>query len=228
MLYLIFINFFIGYIDSSKIELSYKYKKIKISNLNGNLNIEYISSDTSPYLKIKKKAIGKFEKFKEWIETVKIIMNEEDEFYKIKVEYPENFKGIKDESVDLNLILPYEMEYIDVKVLNGEIKVKDLISQKYKIVLLNGDAMIKEISGEGEVRVNNGDINFIVSHDKFLNTKLKVLNGSILISCPSFTQIIPKVVNGEIKGDLLFEKSDIFQKIECETFNGDIKIRRAK
>lgn len=228
MVYLIFLCVIIRHVDTSRIEISHKYKKIQISNLNGNIGIEYIPSDTCLYLKIKKKAKGKIEKFKEWINEVKVIINEENDFCKIKVKYPEKFKGIKDESVDLTLILPYEMEYVEAKVLNGNIKIKDLVSQKYRIEVLNGDVEIKEISGEGKVEVNNGNINFTISHDKILDTKLEILNGDISISCPSFTQVFPEVINGKIEGDLTFEKLDIFQKIKCEVFNGDIRVKRRK
>jgi len=227
MLYLMLVGLFIGYIDSSKIEITTRPRKIKIFNQNGSINVEYVlSGDSSLYLKIKKKANGKLEKFKEWVKEVKTSIKEIDDFYEIKVELPENFKELKDKSVDLILSLPYTLDYIEANLLNGGIKIKNFISKKCKIVVLNGEVCVEEIEGEGEIGVNNGEINFIISHDKFLDLKLNVLNGGISISCPPFTQIFPKIVNGKIKGDLFFEKSDIFQKIECNVNNGDIKIKR--
>jgi len=111
MLYLMLVGLFIGYIDSSKIEITTRPGKIKIFNQNGSM---------------------------------------------------------KDKSVNLILSLPYTLDYIEANLLNGGIK----------------------------------------------------------ISCPPFTQIFPQIKNGKIKGDLFFEKSDIFQKIECNVNNGDIKIKR--
>ena len=117
MLYLMLVGLFIGYIDSSKIEITKRPRKIKIFNQNGNINVEYVlSSDSSLYLKIKKKANGKLEKFKEWVKEVKTSIKEIDDFYEIKVELPENFKELKDKSVDLILSLPYTLDYIEANV----------------------------------------------------------------------------------------------------------------
>ncbi len=225
---LIFSLLLIGYVDSSKIDISFPYKKIKISNTNGSVNVEYIPSDkfSYPYLIVKKKAEGKKEKFEEWAKKVKIEMKESADFYEIEVKFPSAFKEVDNQRVELSLFLPYTLDYLEIHLNNGSISTKNFVSQKYKIINLNGKVNVEEIKGKGEIKVNNGSINFEVSHNEFFDVELEVLNGSLFISASPFTQIYPEVINGKISGDLFFEKSDVFQKIRCKVNNGDIKIKR--
>lgn len=228
MLYLLLWGLSMNHVDTSKIELGSSYKNIKIFNSIGGIKIEYISSAefSSPLLTIKKGARGERKEFERWIKKVKIITKEENNFYEIKVNFPNRFDGLDNQKVDLILTLPYTLDYIQANVLNGYIWIDNFISKKYKINVSNGVINVEEIKGEGEIEVDNGEINFKISHNEILNVKLKVSHGNILILCPDFTQIFPRVTNGEIKGDLFFEKSNVSQRIECEICNGTLRIKR--
>lgn len=216
------------HIDSTKVELNFPYKEIEISYTNGKIDVEYFPSATFsfPYLIIKKVARGKKEKFKEWIEKVEIIKEEKNGFCKIKVKFPEKFKGLWDLGVNLKLFLPYKLDSLKIGLMNGKISIKNDVSKKWEIRVANGDINFEEIKGEGSMGVCNGDINGLISHQDTLHMKIGCANGDISLSVPSFTQIFPSVLNGKIKGDLSCEKSEIFQRIKCSVMNGDIKIKR--
>ncbi|MGX4685748.1 daptomycin-sensing surface protein LiaX [Vagococcus sp. JNUCC 83] len=174
--------------------------------------------------------------FEAFIERSEIVVDEEN----ISFQIPN-----KRLSCDLEFFLPKHLfDHVSVKMLNGDIKVEDMLlgdiflkSTNGKMTINRVKATMLEVEGvNGDIKVEESEIvDFIgqtvngevVSKSSIVHTSMSLINGAIKITSKDATpkKIKATVVNGDIKVSLA---KDLGVQASCQTNFGSIKNRLEK
>lgn len=122
--------------------------------------------------------------------------------------------------VDLMVFLPKRIyDYASIKLLNGNVTVKEFDVKDLYVKTVNGDVQIKEIKASMvEIDGVNGDISILSG--EILDSIIESVNSSIrLTTAPKNLSV--SLVNGDIR--LSFKENKI-SRVKATTVNGDVKV----
>ena len=167
-----------------------KNARVKVSNINGNINISRSKESNITIYAVKKTYAGKEE-----LNKVEVTVSKGDEIV-IKTIYVKESANV---SVDYNITIPDDIALQDVNNLNGDINIIG-VNGSISAVTLNGNIDIGETKSILKAKTSNGSIKVILSE---INDKVNIEthNGAIEIFLSSNldADVQVEIANGKIE-----------------------------
>lgn len=208
-----------------------KHPRLSLSNLNGATQITGWNGNTIE-VKVTKFTSGSRDRLDDV--TVNVDLN--DDHLRIDVEYEDTDDWHNDGvSVDFEIRVPRSTSIENVKLVNGDLEVRDLTGD-IEASSVNGEVFGVDLSGEVNLSTVNGDVSLISMGDEPI--RLKSVNGAVTLVLPKNVNAkrSASTVHGDISGKLghgithAGSSMDAVlgsggRRIELGTVNGDIEIR---
>ncbi len=218
-------------------------KKIKISNITGNIVLSH-SNDTamvtikaSKEIKVKKKYLDTpfdeitidIDTLSSIIEIKSVISGNDDGVFK--------FNNNRDIRIDYEIYIPSNID-IEVENVHGNITSGDL-NNDIKIDLVHGDVDLENYTGRIDCEITNGSFSGKIDSTKGID--LNTINGNVTLILSNYMNVNlrAETVNGRISNENLdfrlvdkernifkgkLGNSDLKSDIKIETVNGKIKL----
>lgn len=208
-----------------------KSPRVSLSNLNGTAEISGWNGDTIE-VKVTKFTSGPRERF----DDVAVNVDLDGDHLRIEVEYDDTDDWDSDGvSVDFEIRVPRGTSLENVKLVNGDLEIRDLAGD-IEASSVNGDVSGIELSGDVHLSTVNGDVSLVSAGDEPI--RLKSVNGGVTLVLPknANAKLSASTVHGDISGKLARgvthagSSMDAVlgsggRRIELGTVNGDIEIR---
>lgn len=210
-----------------------KSPRVSLSNLNGTAEITGWNGDTIE-VRVTKFTSGPRAR----LDDVVVNVDLDGDHLRIEVEYEDTDDWHNDGvSVDFEIRVPRATSLVNVKLVNGDLKIRDLAGD-IEASSVNGEVSGIDLSGKVHLSTVNGDVSLVSVGDEPI--WLKSVNGGVTLVLPKNVNadISASTIHGDISGKLARgvthagSSMDAVlgsggRRIELVTVNGDIEIRRA-